>query len=132
MSLCKAHLYVSSQPTDVDQRVSVHVQNPGWTWRGPHYCREGLQVRLQLVDPQRSSGPEPGSIRTIRTIRASSWRTHQDNVLLAWWVYRVALILVHLLLVMSTPGKSSLVLPEPRSHSRDTDPARVSTARKST
>lgn len=47
-------------------------------------------------------------------------------------IYRVALILVHRLLLMSSPGNSSLVLPEPTSHSRDTFPSCISTARKST
>lgn len=46
--------------------------------------------------------------------------------------YRVALILVHLLLVMSSPGKSSLVLPEPTFQTRDTFPACISIAMKST
>lgn len=47
-------------------------------------------------------------------------------------IYRVALILVHWLLLMSIPGNSSLVLPEPTSHSKDTFPSCISTARKST
>lgn len=47
-------------------------------------------------------------------------------------IYRVALILVHWLLLMSSPGNSSLVLPEPTSHSRDTFPSCISKARKST
>lgn len=61
-----------------------------------------------------------------------TWGLWWTSCWLMWYIYRVALILVHLLLVMSSPGNSSLVLPEPRSHSRDTFPRCISKARKST
>lgn len=96
-------------------------------------CKRENVCTFALFYLSGTQGFAAASFSSIHTPMAElKGESYSCHLTLSLGTYRVTLILVHLLFVMSMPGNSSLVVPEPAFQTKDTFPSCISTAMKST